>query len=156
MDGAAPAPLNLHATCVLLGEVGILIRGGAGSGKSTLARQLLAYGEQVGCFAALVSDDRVNVARLHGRLLARAIPAIAGQLEIRGLGIVQVAAEPAAIIRILIDCEVPATRMPNISDLSDDLLGVTLPRIAVGRDVDSLALTLWRWRVVCDTPLTEL
>jgi hypothetical protein len=40
--------------------------------------------------------------------------------------------------------------------LSATLLGVTLPRIATGGGADSLALTLWRWRVVCDTALTDL
>jgi HPr kinase/phosphorylase len=147
---------GLHATCMLLGEVGILIRGGSGSGKSTLARRLIDHGERTGRFVRLVSDDRVNLTRHHGRLVARAIPAIAGHLEMRGLGLVPTAWEPAAIVRLVVDCDVTPARMPDEEGLSATLLGVTLPRIATGGGADSLALTLWRWRVVCDTALTDL
>jgi HPr kinase/phosphorylase len=153
---AAPERTSLHASCVLLGEAGILIRGGSGSGKSTLARRLIDDGEQTGRFVRLVSDDRVNLARHHGRLVAQAVPAIAGRLEIRGLGLVETAWEPSAVVRLVVDCDVTPGRMPEDADLSATLLGVTVPRICTGHSDDSLAFILWRWRVVCDTPLTDL
>jgi HPr kinase/phosphorylase len=149
-DGA----LNLHATCIVLGEAGILIRGPSGSGKSTLARQILDLGAANGVFARLVCDDRVLVARRNGRLVARALPAIAGRLEIRGIGLVACAYEPAAVLRMVVECGEAPARMPEERDLRTDLLGITLPGIAVEPSLDSAAMTLWRWRDVCDTLLT--
>lgn len=152
----APEAMNLHASCVVVGEAGVLIRGASGSGKSTLARRLIDHGTRSGGFIRLVSDDRVNLSRHHDRLVARAIPAIAGRLEIRGIGLVPVAWEAAAIVRLVVDCDVTPGRMPDPEGLSTRLLGVTLPCVATGGADDSLALALWRLRVVCDTPLTVL
>lgn len=145
---------TLHASCVVLGEGGILIRGASGSGKSTLARQLIERGHAAGFFARLVCDDRVRVARRHGRLVARAVPAIAGRLEIRGLGLVDVPYEPAAVLRLVVDCDLAAPRMPEDAELHAEILGVALPRLAVGDHDDRIGAILWRWRGVCDTLLT--
>ena len=137
----APGGTTLHASCVVLGEAGVLIRGPSGSGKSQLARRLLsAYGG----FARLVCDDRVRVEARHGRLVARAVPAIAGALEIRGLGLTPTPFEPAAVVRLVVDALTkPAERLPTEADAAVDVCGVTLPRIA-GR-LDSLAeAVLWR------------
>jgi len=60
----------------------VLIGGPSGSGKSDLALRLLDRGFK------LVSDDRTLVRRDGERLIASAPPNIAGKLEIRGLGIV--------------------------------------------------------------------
>ncbi len=38
---AAPQSAFHHASCVVVGEAGVLIRGPSGSGKSTLAREIL-------------------------------------------------------------------------------------------------------------------
>jgi HPr kinase/phosphorylase len=80
-------PETIHATCVLIGEAGILIRGEAGSGKSTLARQLIHDARQKNLFASLVSDDRTWIVERHGRLLARVVESIAGLIEVRGAGL---------------------------------------------------------------------
>jgi HPr kinase/phosphorylase len=132
---------TVHASCVVLGEAGILIRGPSGSGKSQLARRLVsAYAG----FARLVSDDRVRIEVRHGRVVARSVPAIAGALEIRGLGLVRTAFEPAAVVRLVVDALTgPADRLPEEADAQVDVSGVALPRIA-GR-LDSLVeATLWR------------
>ena len=60
----------------------VMIVGPSGSGKSDLALRLLDRGFR------LVSDDQTIVRRDGGRLLASAPPSIAGKLEIRGIGIV--------------------------------------------------------------------
>jgi serine kinase of HPr protein (carbohydrate metabolism regulator) len=86
---------TIHASCVVIGEAGILIRGGSGSGKSTLARELVHAAAASGRFARLVSDDRTHVAARNGRLVARVVEAIAGRLEARGAGIFAVAHEPS-------------------------------------------------------------
>lgn len=99
MDGEASpmhAPAGtLHATVVLVGEAGILIRGRSGAGKSRLARLILAEAAARGLFARLVADDRVRVAARGGRLVASRIPAIAGWIEMRGHGLVRQRSEPA-------------------------------------------------------------
>ena len=54
---------NIHASCIVIRESGILIRGAAGAGKSSLAALVLAQARAEGCFAAWVADDRVIVKR---------------------------------------------------------------------------------------------
>jgi serine kinase of HPr protein (carbohydrate metabolism regulator) len=132
---------TVHATCVVLGEAGVLIRGPSGSGKSQLARRLVsAYPG----FARLVSDDRVRIVVRHGRVVARTVPAIAGTLEFRGLGLMPMAFEPAAVVRLVVDALTgPAERLPDEADARVEVCGLALPRIA-GR-LDSLVeAVLWR------------
>lgn len=108
---------RIHASCVILGECGVLIRGPSGSGKSRFARQLLFEAATCGRFARLVCDDQVEIEERSGRVIARAVGPIEGRLEIRGVGIVGVDHEPAAAICLVVDCgaEHPA-RMPEAQD----------------------------------------
>src|SRR3954453_3367122 len=94
--------MRIHATCVVIGEAGILIRGASGSGKSSLAGALLAGAARAGRFGRLVGDDRVEVAALNGRLVARPVKPIEGRLEVRGPGIVGLAHEPAAVVGVVV------------------------------------------------------
>lgn len=92
------APMNnIHATAVILDGSGVLITGPSGAGKSDLAIRLIEAGGE------LVSDDRVLVRALHGRLAAHAPESIAGKLEVRGYGIVDVAHRREAQIDLVID-----------------------------------------------------
>lgn len=143
MTHPAPTP-TLHASAVVVGEAGILIRGPSGSGKSTLARQLVAAAGRRGLFARLLADDRVRVAAEHGRLVARPHPLIAGKLEIRGLGIVDQAHAPAAVIRLCVECgAAPLDRLPGTDQLYAILAGVTVRRIVAGPgDTDAVLLAL--------------
>lgn len=79
---------TIHATClaVRVGREwrGILLRGKSGSGKSDLALRALELG------ARLVADDRVVVDATGGHVWASAPSALAGLLEIRGIGICRV------------------------------------------------------------------
>src|SRR6059058_243634 len=75
---------TLHASSVALDGRAVLISGPSGSGKSDLALRLLDRG------FTLVSDDQTIVKKDGARLLASAPPTIAGKLEIRGIGIVEV------------------------------------------------------------------
>ena len=43
-DAVVPLPSTIHASAVVIGETGVLIRGASGAGKSTLARSLIAAG----------------------------------------------------------------------------------------------------------------
>ncbi|MEN3209995.1 HPr kinase/phosphatase C-terminal domain-containing protein [Methylorubrum populi] len=140
MSGAgAPADARfretVHASCVLLDEAGVLIRGPSGSGKSALCLALLDRSFLEGRHARLVGDDRIRLEAHHGRLVARPHPALAGLIEIRGLGIRRLAAHaPAAVLRLVVDLVAEATRMPDrLPEISATalILGVALPRLVL-------------------------
>ncbi len=156
MSPVARRGITVHASCVVLLETGILIRGPSGAGKSRLARHLVTEVSRSGRFAALVADDRVVLGEAAGRVVARPVPGIAGLLEIRGIGIVPVACEPACVLRLVVDLVAPANvrRLPEPDECRADLLGTTLPRIAVCA-AEALDLILWQIRDMHDTSVTE-
>lgn len=122
--------LRLHASAVLIGENAVLVRGPSGSGKSRLVLQLLEVARLAGCFARLVGDDRVELGPVNGRLLVRPLPAIAGLIERRGLGLTPLVHEAAARIGLVVDlAEAEAPRLPEPADLVTEIAGVTLPRL---------------------------
>jgi len=137
----------IHASCVVLGEDGILVRGAAGSGKSTLVRDLIGLGAISGLFAALVADDRVALTLRNGRLVAAPHPAVAGLLEIRGLGLQAVEPTmPSAVLRLVVDLGPDAPRMPEADGETVLLRGVALPRIFLAPGPGLAGTVLWRWR----------
>ncbi len=75
--------VNIHASCVVAGNGGVLILGQSGQGKSDLALRLIDRG------ARLVADDRCDVWAERGRLWCRPPESLAGKLEVRGIGIVE-------------------------------------------------------------------
>lgn len=116
---------NVHGTLVLLGDRGVLIMGPSGSGKSSLALDLVAHADG---FAMLVSDDRVLIEHgADGRLVGRAPSVIAGQIEIRGIGIVVLPFEPRALVDLVVDLTDPerVERMPEAQSWN----GVPLLRV---------------------------
>lgn len=91
-----------QATCVAIGERGVLIEGEPGSGKSSLALALIDRG------AILVGDDGVLLEMRDGRLWALPPPHIGGLLEIRNVGLVTFPATPAPLALVLqLDPEAP-------------------------------------------------
>jgi len=101
---------------------GVLIEGGSGSGKSDLALRALDHGFR------LVADDRVVVWADAGRLFGRAPAALGGLLEVRGLGVVPVAAVAFCEIVLLARLET-AERMPEPA--TETILGQLIPLLAV-------------------------
>jgi HPr kinase/phosphorylase len=73
------ADVRIHGSCVARDGAGVLIVGASGAGKSDLTLRLLGRG------FTLVADDQVDIA--DGR--ARAPDALAGLLEVRGIGVVR-------------------------------------------------------------------
>jgi len=120
-----------HASCVLLGASGVLLRGRSGAGKSRLAMALIAAAQGEGTFARLVADDRVWLAATpDGRLIARAPDEIAGLAELRGRGIVRLAIEPLCRVRLVVDVVADGAieRMPTRAQLVTHIESVSLPR----------------------------
>ena len=131
---------TVHASAVLAGARAVLIRGPSGAGKSRLALRLIEAA-QAGTlrFARLVGDDRVYLEAVHGRLLVRPAEALAGLIEIRGLGIRQLPYEPCAVVGLVVDLAADnAERLPQTDGQYAVIGGVTLPRLAVAAGQEGL------------------
>lgn len=125
--------VGIHASCVLVGESGVLIRGAAGVGKSTLAVALIEAAASRGVFARLVGDDRMMLSPSGGRLIARPHPAIAGLVERRGLGLTPLPAAAGAVIRLVVDLTPEASpRLPEPEAMVVSVSGLSLPRLTLG------------------------
>ena len=138
------AAATLHATAVLVGARAVLIRGPAGSGKSSLAVRLLqAADAHLLRFARLVGDDRVHIAARHGVLLVRPPAALAGLIEIRGLGLRNVPFEPLAAVGWVVDlAAADAARLPEPAEAITVVSGIRLPRLAVAHAADPIVPVL--------------
>jgi len=122
----------IHANCVIIGDAGVLIRGVSGSGKTTLSRKLVDLARKNGHFGQIVGDDRIGLRVNGNRLIAKVHPAIAGKIELRGVGIGSLKFEEQAVIRLLVDCEtVLRSRVPVSTEGFIELLGVSCRRILV-------------------------
>ena len=113
--------MRLHATCIVIEETGVLLRGPSGSGKSDLALRLIDQG------AALVADDQVLLRREDEDVLADPPDILAGLLEVRGLGILKFPYRLGVPVGLVVDLvEAPGVeRMPEPETLS--LLDKTMP-----------------------------
>ncbi len=130
-----PEPVLLHANCVGLGGVGVLILGKPGSGKSDLTLRLIdASGAGLGrkpVKAALVSDDQVLVTARAGKLYASPPKAIAGLIEIRGLGIRRVPYSKSVLLALAVRLTPAAqiARLPEPSRFA--IAGLSLPLVEI-------------------------
>lgn len=123
MSGA----LYVHGTCVAIAGKGVLLRGPSGAGKSDLAFRLIRENPET----RLVADDQVALASEAGRLFASAPEALAGLLELRGLGLVTMPAAARAELAIVIDL-VPRDDVPRLPEARfATLCGVDLPLLAL-------------------------
>jgi serine kinase of HPr protein (carbohydrate metabolism regulator) len=106
---------------------GVLILGPSGSGKSHLALTALVAGWR------LVADDRVIVWPDAGKVFGRAHPTLAGQIEVRGLGIMHSAPPILGFCQIdLVAQMVPQATLERYPDPAQTVLvGQSVPMIAV-------------------------
>jgi serine kinase of HPr protein (carbohydrate metabolism regulator) len=135
---------TIHASVVLVGARAVLIRGPSAAGKSRLALVLL-QAAQTGLlgFARLVADDRVLIESAGGRLLAQPAPALAGLIEVHGLGVRRVPHEPVAVVGTVLDlAAADGSRLPEQASRQAEISGVRLPRLAVAAGVEPLPLLL--------------
>lgn len=115
---------TLHASCVAIEGRAVLITGISGSGKSDLSLRLLDRG------FTLVSDDQTIVRKLGDRLIATAPPTIAGKLEIRGIGIVDMPTVQEVRVALLVELTSDVQRLPDDSR-ERPVLGIKLPLVSV-------------------------
>ncbi|MGH7246977.1 MAG: HPr kinase/phosphorylase, partial [Pseudomonadota bacterium] len=128
----ASRPTTIHASAVLAGPRAVLIRGPSGAGKSHLALELIEAARTGHLrFARLVGDDRVHLEVFGGRLLVWPAAALAGLLEVRGIGIVPLAYEPSAVVGLVVDLSGDAERLPEAEKGLAEVEGIRLPRLAV-------------------------
>ena len=115
---------TLHASTIAKDGRAVLITGPSGSGKSDLALRLLDRG------FTLVSDDQTIVRKDGDRLLASAPPTIAGKLEVRGIGIVEVERINDVPVALILELTSDIQRLPDDSR-ERPILGVPLPFVTL-------------------------
>ena len=121
---------TVHGTSVALRDRAALIVGPSGSGKSDLALRCLSLPTSALCRSnfRLISDDRTIISKAGGRLLARAPGTIAGKLEIRGVGIVEVEAAHAGELHLVVRLvQHEIERFPTDGADTMTYLGQTVP-----------------------------
>ncbi len=124
---------NIHATGLVLGKTGLILRGPSGAGKSLLALELIDEWEARGLPAKLVSDDRIDIEATPRGLVMHAPKAIEGLVELRGRGIVSRPFAAKAPLNLVIDLVDGLERMVEEDALVTILMGVSLPRAPVPR-----------------------
>lgn len=113
----------VHATTVEIDGHAVLIRGPSGAGKSDLALRLVDAG------AVLVADDQTELSAEGGRLFASAPAAIAGLLEVRGVGIVRVPHRDRVPLALVVELAAAkeVERLPE--PMAAAFAGVTVPMV---------------------------
>jgi serine kinase of HPr protein (carbohydrate metabolism regulator) len=143
--------LLVHGTAVAIEGDAVLLRGPPGAGKSDLALRLIEGG------ARLLADDQALLQRADDRVVVRAPAAIAGLIEVRGVGILRVDPVDEAPLALIVDL-VPAAAVERLPDSRfEAVLGLAIPVIALAPFEASAAakLRLAR-RVLAAAPPTAI
>ncbi|MEM8723965.1 MAG: serine kinase [Pseudomonadota bacterium] len=107
---------------VAIGDRALMIEGPPGSGKSSLALALIDRG------AILIGDDGVSLLREGDRLIAAPPPSVSGVIEIRNVGLVEMAVAPPTPLALLLSLERDAERLPEHA-ARRDIAGGSVPAL---------------------------
>lgn len=120
---------------------GVLITGPSGGGKSDLALQMVEAG------FSLVSDDRTLIWTSGGKLFGRAPESLAGKIEARGMGILELNALPFSPIDLVVELvgDGEIDRLP--ASQAKSLLGLEIPLVRVRAFEASSPAKLRRWLI---------
>jgi len=111
----------IQASVVAINGRALMIEGPPGSGKSSLALALIDRG------AVLVGDDGVTLRREGAQIVACPPPNIAGRMEVRNIGLIDLPCTSAPLALILTLTE-DAPRYPDPVE-QRDLLGIAIPAL---------------------------
>lgn len=114
------APVIHQATAVAIGARAIMIEGNPGAGKSSLALTLIDRG------ARLIGDDGVSLTRQGDAIVAAAPPNIAGLLEVRGVGLIELPLAPPTKLSLILLLGETGERLPDAL-ATREILGLTIP-----------------------------
>jgi len=115
---------TIHVSSVAIDGRAVLIGGRSGAGKSDLALRLIDRG------AVLISDDYTFVRRASGKALASAPERIIGKIEIRGVGIAEMATAQDVPVALYVDLSGEPVRLPEGKDRIA-VAGIPIPSVAL-------------------------
>ena len=126
---------SVHGVLMNIFGVGVLIRAKSGMGKSEIALELIKKGH------ILIADDRVDIARIHNKIIGESPELLKDMLEIRGLGIINVtqmfgiaASAPRCELKLVIDLlrwdfGKEYNRAGNDEEFFETMFGIDIPKI---------------------------
>jgi len=128
-----------HGTFVKVAELGVLILGAPGAGKSALALALMDQpgrgAGQAELTTTLVADDQVCLAldKATAQVVGRPPATLAGLLEVRGVGIVQVDYLPGFPVGLVVELKKAdeIERIPDFPNACARVLGQTIPLVEI-------------------------
>jgi len=120
MSRVTPSSEMVHASAVAIDGRAVLIGGFSGVGKSDLALRLIDRG------AMLISDDYCDVRRAEGQLRASAPATILGKIEMRGVGVIEMANVQQVPVALFVDLDQAPVRLPDPGE-TRSLAGVAVP-----------------------------
>lgn len=112
-----------HASCVAFDGRAVMITGHSGSGKSDLAIRLIDRGW------SLVADDYVMLVPVNGRLMATAPANIAGRIEIRDVGLIEIPFISGVPVCLAIQLDGTPERLPEPRNIAIE--GIDIPLLAL-------------------------
>lgn len=108
------------ASVVAIGGHALMIEGPPGSGKSSLALALIDRGAQ------LIGDDGVTLESIGEQVIASPPPNIAGLIELRGVGLVELPLADPAPLALILKLGSQGERLPEAA-ARRDILGCAIP-----------------------------
>ena len=137
LDEQLASSQYFHGVLMSVFGKGVLIRGESGIGKSETALELLLRGHQ------LVADDRVDCYKVHNKIIGRAPDILEGLLEIRGVGVIDVARMYGANVtmgKTQVDLVIQLVGWEKLPDI--DRVGIQDPIYEMIMDVPITKITL--------------